>query len=54
MQWLEEDFLLYLECWEKSVQARKEFSKSAKNKMLLSAETRAGLKFTGKELFTQV
>ena len=47
MQWLEEDFLGYLEEWEKSVAARKGFSKTEKNKMLLSDATRSGLKFTG-------
>ena len=37
----------YLEEWEKSVAARKGFSKTEKNKMLLSDATRSGLKFTG-------
>ena len=32
---------------EKSVAARKGFSKTEKNKMLLSDATRSGLKFTG-------
>ena len=39
-------FLKYLEDWEKSVEARVGFSKAEKQKMLLSAETRLGLKFT--------
>ncbi len=47
IQWLEETFLKYLEDWEKSVDARVGFSKAEKNKMMLSAETRLGLKFTG-------
>ncbi len=47
IQWLEKTFLKYLEDWEKSVDARVGFSKAEKNKMMLSAETRLGLKFTG-------
>ena len=47
MQWIEEDFLGYLEDWEKSVKGRPgEFTKTERNKMLLSAETRHGLKIT--------
>ena len=46
MQWLEE-FLPYLAGWEASVQGRKGFSIAEQNKMMLSAETRLGLQFTG-------
>ena len=41
-----ERLLGYLEEWEKSVAARKGFSKTEKNKMLLSDATRSGLNFT--------
>ena len=37
----------YLDNWERSVQEREGFSKAAKLKMLLSAETRLGLRITG-------
>ena len=37
----------YFEDWERSVEAREDFSKTAKNKMLLSDATRSGIKFTG-------
>lgn len=49
MQWLEEDFLGFLDQWEKSVEERPgEFTKTQRNKMLLSAETRMGLRITCK------
>ena len=38
--------------WEKSVESREGFSRSEKNKMLLSKETRDGLKFTGIQIWT--
>ena len=47
-QWLKETFLGYLSEWEKSVNERPGFSKLAKKAMLLSPETRLGLKTTGK------
>ena len=47
IQWLEEEFLPYLDRWERSVQEREGFSVAEQNKMLLSTETRLGLKFTG-------
>ena len=47
IQWLEKEFLPYLDQWEKSVEARKEFTKTQKKQMLLSAETRLGLRMTG-------
>ena len=47
IQWLEEEFLPYLDRWERSVQEREGFSVAEQNKMLLSAETRLRLKFTG-------
>ena len=42
MQWLQDVFIPYLDKWESSVKARPEtsFSKSDKERMLLSAETR--------------
>lgn len=49
MQWLEDVFIPYLDKWESSVQGRPDssFSKSDKERMLLSAETRLGLRMTG-------
>ena len=46
VQWLEEEFLPYLEEWEKSVNNRPGFTKSQKKRMLLSPETLLGLKIT--------
>ena len=49
VQWLKDCFLAYLDEWEHSVQGRgEEFTKSEKERMLLSAETRLGLRMTGK------
>ena len=47
VQWLTEVFLLYLEEWETSVSERSGFTKIKKGMMLLSRETRLGLKITG-------
>lgn len=47
VQWLKEEFIGYLDKWEASVAARKGFEKFEKNKMLLSEETRSGLRLTG-------
>ena len=44
-QWLQDEFLPYLDGWEASVHERAEFSKK---EMLLSHKTRTGLKLTGK------
>ncbi len=49
LQWLQEQFLPYLENWEESVRARDQFTLTEQNKMLLSVETRLGLQFTGKD-----
>ncbi len=48
MQWLENDFFSYLSDWEKSVNERSGFTKTAMNSMLLSRETILGLKMTSK------
>lgn len=47
MQWLVDGFLGYLENWEAGVRERKGFSAAQKSLMLLSRETREGLKMTG-------
>lgn len=48
IQWLKDEFLPYLDDWEKSVQARKgKLSKTEKNLMMLSRETLLGLRMTG-------
>ena len=52
MKWLEKDFLGYLDSWEESVKARAAkdpdtYTKTELGRMLLSAETRQGLRKTG-------
>ena len=47
LQWLEHDFIGYLDSWEIAVAARPGFSPTEKKKMLLSNETLTGLRFTG-------
>ena len=47
LQWLEKDFLGYLDDWEASVNAREGFSKAEKASMTLSKETVEGLRLTG-------
>ena len=47
-KWLKNNFLGYLDRWEKSVEGRKEFNKTQRNKMMLSSETLSGLRLTGK------
>ena len=48
LQWLTDVFLPYLDEWEKSVGEREGFTRSEKGMMLLSNETRLGLRITGK------
>ena len=48
LQWLREDFLGYLDEWEKSVEERQGFTASQKAMMLLSRETIEGLRTTGR------
>ena len=48
-QWLEEDFLGFLDEWEASVKIRPGFSKGEKM-MLLSPATMLGLRITGESL----
>ena len=50
IQWLEKDFLPYWKKWEKSVDDRQDFSSAEKKRMLLSVETRLGLRMTGMSL----
>jgi len=50
MQWLKEEFLLYLLEWEESVGKRKGYSKKEKAMMVLSNETRLGIQITGKDM----
>ena len=48
MQWLEETYLKYLDDWEASVQSREgKYTDAERNRMLLSQETRDGLRMTG-------
>ena len=47
IQWLKDDFIGYLDDWETSVRERPGFSRAEQNNMLLSPETRLGLRTTG-------
>ena len=47
-QWLEEDFLVYLDEWEASVAARPHFTDAQKKQMILSTETLLGIRRSGK------
>ncbi|XP_064406741.1 uncharacterized protein LOC135351613 [Halichondria panicea] len=47
LKWLEEEFIPYLDAWEKSVEAREGFTKTQKKLMMLSPETSKGLRITG-------
>ena len=51
VQWLDEDFLKYLQDWEDSVNAIEDLEAGAKNKMLLSRESLEGIQITGR-MFT--
>ncbi len=48
IQWLEEEFIPYLDAWEKCVEAREGFTKNQIKLMMLSPETSKGLRITGK------
>ena len=52
LQWLTEVFLPYLDELEDGVNERPGFTKTQKGMMLLSRETRMGLKITGLLLIT--
>ena len=47
LQWLEHDFLDYLDEWEASAQAAENLSDAEKNKLCISRETLEGLRMTG-------
>lgn len=46
-QWLREELLPYLQKWEDSVSERKGFSPKAKTMMVLTKETRFGIRVIG-------
>ena len=46
-QWLETEFLAYLDEWERSVNGHPGFDDADKKRMLLSQETLLGLRITG-------
>ena len=46
-QWLEKEFLAYLDDWERSVNEREGYTTAQKNRMILSKETLLGLRITG-------
>ena len=46
--WLADEFIPYLDSWEKIVNDRAGFNKEQKAKMKLSKETLLGIRFTGK------
>ena len=47
MQWLEKDFLGYLDEWDKAVSEREGFTPEEEKRMTLSQETLEGLRMTG-------
>ncbi len=47
LQWLEKDFMPYLDLWEESVEGRNGFTVIQKKRMLLSTETLLGIRRTG-------
>ena len=47
LQWLEKDFLKYLQDWEDEANACNRDNPSEVNKMMLSHETLEGIKITG-------
>ena len=46
-QWLEGEFLSYLDDWEESVHGRTDIEKEDKDQLMISRETRTGLRMTG-------
>ncbi len=50
LQWLETNFLGYLDEWETSVKSREGFTDAQKATMMLSRETLEGLRITGKNV----
>uniref|UniRef100_A0A1X7UZK1 Transposable element P transposase-like GTP-binding insertion domain-containing protein n=1 Tax=Amphimedon queenslandica TaxID=400682 RepID=A0A1X7UZK1_AMPQE len=46
LEWLESDFLGYLKEWENYTEVQNDLTKEEKNKVMLSRETRQGLKIT--------
>lgn len=46
--WLKETFLQYLDEWEREVAEEKTLKDKEKSRMMLSRETREGLRITGK------
>ena len=50
MQWLSGTFLGYLEEWEKEIKKVPGLTATEQNKLLLSRETRQGLRITGEQL----
>ena len=48
IQWLETDFIEYLNEWEKSASTRTDLDDSDKQKLCISRETIEGFRFTGK------
>lgn len=50
-QWLETEFLQYLEDWETAVANREGFTDAEKKSMLLSVETSRGLKLTSTYMY---
>ena len=47
-QWLEKEFLPYLDEWKSSVKTRDGYNDTQKKRMLLSEQTILGLRMTGK------
>ena len=54
LQWIEDEFLPYLDKWEESVMRRPGLTKTQQNNMLLSAETRLSLRMTCKFITSSI
>ena len=51
LQWLQDEFLPYLDQWGKSVEDRPGFTPAQKKRMLISHETLLGLRMTSKHTY---
>ena len=54
LQWLEDDFMGYLNSWETTVQQQKGFPSEKKKMMFMPVETRKGIEVTGNKIYTKL
>ena len=53
IQWLEDDFLKWLDEWEQQVKSKKDLKSKERNKLILSKETLIGIRITGETIYMQ-